>query len=394
MYNIEKIDIDSIGLGYGELVLKGKNRKDFENNIKNKIKEKLKNTKVELVNDNNKIYLKLNGEKTEDIIEKIKKVFGINNINLAISTSNDINEIKEKMIEIANKLYEIGARNFKVVVNRSNKSFPINSMDFAKEMGANILINTKFTDVKMKNADVIINLDIRNKTYISTEKIKLYGGMPLGSSGNGLSLISGGIDSPVASFMMSKRGLKLAYATFHSFPYTSKMAVEKVKKLVEKLAEYNGKSVLYLFNILPLQNAIKEHTNEIYTTILTRRAMMKIAEKISKKYNYEALVTGESLGQVASQTLKGLNCTNNAVNIPVFRPLIGTDKLEIMEIAKEIDTYDISILPYQDSCEMFAPKSPSTNPKLEKILEEEKRILNYDEIIEEIIKNVEIYIAR
>ena len=244
----------------------------------------------------------------------------------------------------------------------------------------------------MKNPDVMIYLEIRNSTYICTEKIKTYGGLPLGTTGKGLVLLSGGIDSPVAAFMMAKRGMFVNAVTFHSFPFTSTQALEKVKELTEILSLYIPKTRLFSMNILKIQQEINQKTNKELATILTRRVMMRLAEKLAKSRGYGALITGESLGQVASQTIGGLTCTNASVkDIPVFRPLIGMDKTEIMDIAAEIDTYEKSIEPYEDSCVIFAPKHPVTNPKLENVLLEEEKIEGYDEIMEEIYNNMEIF---
>ena len=293
---------------------------------------------------------------------------------------------------IAKDAYENGARDFKVSVNRNDKTFEKKSMDYAKELGAHILINSSFEKVKMKEPDLLINVDIRKNVYIYTERIKTYGGLPTGSTGKGLVLLSGGIDSPVASFMMAKRGMRINFVTFHSFPFTSRQALEKVKELAEILSIYTGKTRLYSMNILKIQEAINSRTEKDLATILTRRVMMKLSEKLSEDMEYQALITGESLGQVASQTLGGLTCTNASVkNMPVFRPLIGMDKTEIIDIAREIGTYEKSIEPYEDSCVIFAPKHPVTNPKLEEVLREEAKIENYDELIEEIFENREYF---
>lgn len=384
---IDLKEINAIGLGYGELALKGKNRGVFEANIKQRLLNKIKKYDASLVNDYSKIYIYINDERKEELISEVKKVFGINNMNLSIKVDTNEQSIKENILKIAKSLYHKGARTFKVEVNRANKNFEKNSMDFAKELGAHILINTEFTKVSMKEPDVLISLDIREQTYIYTEKIATYGGLPLGSAGMGLSLLSGGIDSPVASFLMNKRGLKLEFVTYHSFPFTSEKALVKISELVKILSEYNLKSKFYSMNILKIQQKINEKTNKEYATILIRRAMMRLSEKLAKDNNLSALVTGESLGQVASQTLEGINCTNASVSIPIFRPLIAIDKIEIIEKAKEIGTFEKSIEPHDDSCAMFAPKHPNTKPRLEKILEEEAKIEDYDEILDEIYKN-------
>lgn len=394
--NINITKIDAIGLGYGELVLKGKNRGTFERNIKKRLKNKLNNLSFEttLSNDMSKEFILFPKGNAKEVLEAIKNVFGINSLFLTEKVEKDIDKIKGKVLEVANEVYDNGAKNFKVEVNRADKTFPINSIDFAKELGGHILVNSKFTDVKMKDPDLLIYVDIRKDVYVYTEKRKAYGGLPLGSAGHGLSLISGGIDSPVASFLMAKRGMKMSYVTFHSFPFTSQKALDKIEELVRILTQYNGASAFFKMNILKMQDAIKKYTNVDYTTILTRRCMMKLAQRLANENEYKALVTGESLGQVASQTLCGLTCTNASVDLPVFRPLIGQDKIEIMEKASEIGTYEKSIEPYEDSCSMFAPKHPVTNPKIEDVLREEAKIENYDEIMDEIYMNKEMVIVR
>ena len=384
--------LNSIGLSYGELSLKGKNRGQFEKMLRNRINRTLSGYEFQLNDDLSKLYVDVKTEDMEEITEKLKKIFGIVGLNQSAKIERNDNIIKEKVLEIANYAYQNGARNFKIAVKRSNKGFEKKSMDYAKELGAHILINSPFEKVKMQNPDILINIDIRKNVYIYTERIKTYGGLPIGSTGKGLVLLSGGIDSPVASFMMAKRGMRMNFVTFHSFPFTSRQALEKIKELTEILSIYTGKSRLYAINILKLQEAINAKTKKELATILTRRVMMKLAEKLSLTMSYQALVTGESLGQVASQTLGGLTCTNASVEkVPVFRPLIGMDKTEIIEIAKEIGTYEKSIEPHEDSCVIFAPKHPVTNPKLEDIINEEKRIENYDELMEEVFAEKEYF---
>ncbi|ASQ47569.1 tRNA 4-thiouridine(8) synthase ThiI [Leptotrichia sp. oral taxon 498] len=384
--------LDAIGLSYGELSLKGKNRGQFEQKLRNRINRNLKEFDYKLVEDLSKLYVLIDPKDLEKITEKLKKVFGIVGINQSSRVSQKDEEIKAKVLEFANYAYEKGARTFKISVNRSNKEFPINSMDYAKEVGAFVLINSPFEKVKMKDPDVMIYIDIRKEVYIYTTRIKTYGGLPLGSTGKGLVLLSGGIDSPVASFMMAKRGMRINFVTFNSFPFTSKQALEKIKELTNILTDYTGKSRLYTINILKLQEEINGKTRKEYATILTRRVMMRLSERLANSMQYQALITGESLGQVASQTLGGLTCTNASVEkLPVFRPLIGMDKTEIIDIAKEIGTYEKSIEPHEDSCVIFAPKHPVTNPKLEDILAEEAKIENYEELMDEIFSEKEYF---
>lgn len=388
----DKSLLNAIGLSYGELSLKGKNRGQFERKLRNRINRNLKGFDFKLIEDLSKLYVLIDPKDLEKITEKLKKVFGIVGINQSTKVSQEDEKIKEKVLEFANYAYEKGARTFKISVNRSNKGFPINSMDYAKEVGAFVLINSPFEKVKMKDPDVMIYIDIRKEVYIYTTRIKTYGGLPLGSTGKGLVLLSGGIDSPVASFMMAKRGMRINFVTFNSFPFTSKQALEKIKELTDILTDYTGKSRLYTINILKLQEEINSKTRKEYATILTRRVMMRLSERLANTMQYQALITGESLGQVASQTLGGLTCTNACMEkLPVFRPLIGMDKTEIIDIAKEIGTYEKSIEPHEDSCVIFAPKHPVTNPKLEDILEEEAKIENYDELMDEIFNKKEYF---
>ncbi len=388
----DKSLLNSVGLSYGELSLKGKNRGQFERMLRNRIHKSLNGFNHELVDDLSKLYVILDNNDMDEVVEKLKKIFGVVGLNPSARVNREDEEIKAKVLEFANYAYEQGARTFKIGVNRSNKGFEKKSMDYARELGAHVLINSPFEKVQMKDPDVQINVDIRKDVYVYTERIKTYGGLPIGSTGKGLVLLSGGIDSPVASFMMAKRGMRINFVTFHSFPFTSKQALEKIKELTDILSIYTGKTRLYSMNILKMQEAINSKTKKELATILTRRVMMRLAERLSETMNYHALITGESLGQVASQTMGGLTCTNASMErIPVFRPLIGMDKTEIIDIAKEIGTYEKSIEPFEDSCVIFAPKHPVTNPKLEDVLAEEAKIENYDELMAEIFEEKEFF---
>ena len=388
----DKSLLNSVGLSYGELSLKGKNRGQFERMLRNRIHKSLNGFNHELVDDLSKLYVIVDNNDMDEVVEKLKKIFGVVGLNPSARVNREDEEIKAKVLEFANYAYEQGARTFKIGVNRSNKGFEKKSMDYARELGAHVLINSLFEKVQMKDPDVQINVDIRKDVYVYTERIKTYGGLPIGSTGKGLVLLSGGIDSPVASFMMAKRGMRINFVTFHSFPFTSKQALEKIKELTDILSIYTGKTRLYSMNILKIQEAINTKTKKELATILTRRAMMRLAERLSETMNYHALITGESLGQVASQTMGGLTCTNASMErLPVFRPLIGMDKTEIIDIAKEIGTYEKSIEPFEDSCVIFAPKHPVTNPKLEDVLAEEAKIENYDELMAEIFEEKEFF---
>ena len=392
MNYMNKSLLNSVGLSYGELSLKGKNRGQFERMLRNRIHKSLNGYNHQLVDDLSKLYVMVDNNDMDEVIEKLKKIFGVVGLNPSARIGSEDEEIKAKVLEVANYAYEQGARTFKIAVNRSNKGFEKKSMDYARELGAHVLINSSFEKVQMKDPDVQINVDIRKNVYVYTERIKTYGGLPIGSTGKGLVLLSGGIDSPVASFMMAKRGMRINFVTFHSFPFTSRQALEKIKELTDILSIYTGKTRLYSMNILKIQEAINSKTKKELATILTRRVMMRLAERLSETMNYQALITGESLGQVASQTMGGLTCTNASMErLPVFRPLIGMDKTEIIDIAKEIGTYEKSIEPFEDSCVIFAPKHPVTNPKLEDVLAEEAKIENYDELMAEIFEEKEFF---
>ncbi len=392
MNYMNKSLLNSVGLSYGELSLKGKNRGQFERMLRNRIHKSLNGYNHQLVDDLSKLYVMVDNNDVDEVIEKLKKIFGVIGLNPSARIGSEDEEIKAKVLEVANYAYEQGARTFKIAVNRSNKGFEKKSMDYARELGAHVLINSSFEKVQMKDPDVQINVDIRKNVYVYTERIKTYGGLPIGSTGKGLVLLSGGIDSPVASFMMAKRGMRINFVTFHSFPFTSRQALEKIKELTDILSIYTGKTRLYSMNILKIQEAINSKTKKELATILTRRVMMRLAERLSETMNYQALITGESLGQVASQTMGGLTCTNASMErLPVFRPLIGMDKTEIIDIAKEIGTYEKSIEPFEDSCVIFAPKHPVTNPKLEDVLAEEAKIENYDELMTEIFEEKEFF---
>lgn len=392
MNYMNKSLLNSVGLSYGELSLKGKNRGQFERMLRNRIHKSLNGYNHQLVDDLSKLYVMVDNNDVDEVIEKLKKIFGVVGLNPSARIGSEDEEIKAKVLEVANYAYGQGARTFKIAVNRSNKEFEKKSMDYARELGAHVLINSSFEKVQMKDPDVQINVDIRKNVYVYTERIKTYGGLPIGSTGKGLVLLSGGIDSPVASFMMAKRGMCINFVTFHSFPFTSRQALEKIKELTDILSIYTGKTRLYSMNILKIQEAINSKTKKELATILTRRVMMRLAERLSETMNYQALITGESLGQVASQTMGGLTCTNASMErLPVFRPLIGMDKTEIIDIAKEIGTYEKSIEPFEDSCVIFAPKHPVTNPKLEDVLAEEAKIENYDELMTEIFEEKEFF---
>lgn len=385
MYNIAAVS-------FGEIFLKGKNRGSFEHKLIEQIKYSLKEFKnVSVYKDSGKVYVETKNEEDMDgIAEMVRKVFGISNLSPSIKISKEPEIIIEKTKELFRYLLtKQNIKTFKIKTKRSDKDFPIKSMDFSALVGGKILEEFNSVTVDVHNPDVEIYIDIKKCCYISSERIKTLGGLPIGSNGRALLLLSGGIDSPVAGYMIAKRGVEIHALYFHTYPFTSERANEKVIKLKEKLEEYCGKITLYCINILEIHKAIKELCREEETTILARRFMMRIAERVATENNMHMLITGESLGQVASQTMKSMTVIENAIDMPILKPVVGLDKTEIIEIAREIGTYETSILPYDDCCSVFAPKHPLINPKLESILKSENN-LNIDDLIEKVYSTLEV----
>lgn len=385
MYNI-------VAASFGEIFLKGKNRGKFEQKLIEQINYNLKEfDDLSIYRDFGKVFIETKNEDDMDsIIEKTKKIFGIVTITPSVKTDKDPELIIEKLIELFGYLkVNQGIKTFKVKTKRGDKNFPIKSMDFSAQVGGRILAAFDDVRVDVHNPDVEICIDIKNNCYISSENIKTVGGMPVGSCGKALLLLSGGIDSPVAGYMIAKRGVEINALYFHTYPFTSERANEKVKELKEILEEYCGKIKLFSINMLEIHKAIREFCREEETTILARRFMMRIAERIARENNMEMLITGESLGQVASQTMKSMTVIENAIGMPILKPLVGMDKTEIIDRAREIGTYETSILPYDDCCSVFAPVHPLINPKLSSILKSESK-LNLEELVESVLLTLEI----
>lgn len=380
-----------LSISFGEVALKKGNRNYFEKKLLKQIKLATKDLgKPKVYRERGKVYVKAEDKNIEELIERVKKVFGIVNLSPGYRIEKDMDIIEKASLEaIKEAMNKREIKTFKVSAKRADKKFHINSMDIAKQVGGYILKNTDDLKVDVHNPDIYVYIDIRDKAYVFTEKIKAYGGLPIGTNGRGLLLLSGGIDSPVAGFMIAKRGVSIEAVHYHSYPFTSERAEEKVKDLAKILSRYCGKIKMYSVNLLNIQKEINKNCPEDEMTIISRRFMMRIAEKIAKENNIDSLITGESLGQVASQTMKGLNVTNSSVEIPVFRPLIGLDKSEITTIAKDIETFETSILPYEDCCTVFLPKHPVTRPKL-KDIEKSEGTLDVDTLINKAIAEMEI----
>ena len=359
----------------GEVALKGNNKGYFEKTLVDRIKKLLKKFEgVTVRRSEGLIFVKADANiPKDDIIKEISKVFGVASISPALETNSNMDDIYETAVKYMLQLIEEkGIKTFKVEAKRADKNFPVKSPEIARSVGAAVLKGCKVLSVDVHDPDIYLYVHVKkDKTYIYQQKIKGFGGLPLGTNGKGMVLLSGGIDSPVAAFMMAKRGMMIEAMHFHSYPYTSERARQKVEDLAAKLAIYCSNFKMHIVNLLPIQEQIVQNCPEDETTILVRRFMMKIAERIANDNDACMLITGESLGQVASQTAQSLVCTDNAVEMPVMRPLIAMDKVDIIDIAREIETYDISIQPYEDCCTVFLPKHPVTKPKLENILRSE-----------------------
>lgn len=380
-----------IGISFGEIALKGKNRGSFENQLIKKIRFALRMfSGIYVYKDQGKMYVNYGNENHLEIIDKIKNVFGIVYIYYCYKVDKSIESIRDAAVNIVKDELGDSEFTFRVNTSRADKYFPIKSMEVSADVGGYILENLENTKVNLSNPDHTIFVDIRTNAYVYVNRVKGYGGLPVGTNGKGLLLLSGGIDSPVAGFMMAKRGVKVDAIHFHSYPFTSERAEEKVKDLAKIMTLYCGNINFYSVNLLEIQKSIGVNCPEDEMTIISRRFMMKIAEKIANKKEINALITGESLGQVASQTIFGLNVTNSSVQLPVFRPLIGMDKTEIIDIAKKIDTFETSIQPFEDCCTVFLPKHPVTKPKLEDIEKSEEK-LNVEELIENAISSMKVY---
>jgi len=376
----------------GEVALKGLNKPYFEKMLVDRIKKVLKEfVNVEVKRLEGLIFVRADKSLDMDrIIGIISKVFGVASISPAVESESDMDRIGETAVAFMLELIERkGVKTFKVDAKRADKNFPVKSPDIARQIGAKVLIGCKVLSVDVHNPEALLFVDVRkDKTYIFEQKVSGFGGLPLGTNGKGLVLLSGGIDSPVAAWMMAKRGMLIEAMHFHSYPYTSERAKEKVEDLAKIIAGYTGNFRMHSINLLPIQEAIVEHCPEEETTILVRRFMMRIAEKVAVERNCMMLITGENLGQVASQTAEALVVTDAVVKMPVMRPLIAMDKVDIMDKAREIGTYETSIKPYEDCCTVFLPKHPATKPRLERILESESK-LDVEGLIEKVMQTKE-----
>ena len=374
---------------YGEIVLKGANRKYFEDMLCREMKKRARNYgNFDIYRAQSTIYIdpKDDSADLDGMFEAASKVFGIAAIARAAVCEKNMEAITETVRNYIPRFLE-GKRTFKVEGKRSDKTFSLNSMEISREMGGVILSECPRMRVDVHKPDITVKVEIREfGAYVSAGQFKGAGGMPIGTNGKGLLLLSGGIDSPVAGYMMAKRGLRLDAIHFESFPYTSERAREKVLELASIVAEYSGDIFVHVVSLTHIQEELVKACEEDYFTLLLRRYMMTIAERVAKETECLALITGESLGQVASQTMQALAVTDNAVDMPVFRPCIGMDKEEIVTISRNIGAFETSIQPYEDCCTVFTPKHPKTKPVLEKVKVEEDK-LDFNALVEEALES-------
>ena len=370
-----------------EIHLKGKNRNHFEKLLEDNIKHSIKDISCKFVKIQGRYLIEDFDDFNESaLIDKLLKISGIHTISVASSVPSTMEDISTQAVEICK--YKRGT--FKVETNRADKKFPLRSIECSSKIGASILSNNNNLSVDVHKPDFIVNIDIREsgRTLIFTDYIKGMGGMPTGSAGKGLLMLSGGIDSPVAGYMIAKRGMRLEGIHFHSYPYTGELAKEKVITLAKMIGEYSNGFTLHIVKFTEIQEAIHEKCPEEYMITMMRRFMMRIAEIIARNTGAQAIITGESLGQVASQTIESITSSNSVVKMPVLRPLIAFDKLDIIEISEKIGTFETSILPYEDCCTIFLPKYPIIKPKLENV-EKLEKALDIDNLINKALENVE-----
>lgn len=381
----------------GELALKGLNRNSFEDILIKNMKKRLADLgKFEFTKSQSTIMVDpVDADiDLDDAVNRLSKVFGIAALSRACVCEKDFDVIRETAVKYLQEQLE-DAKTFKVNAKRSDKKFPMKSPEICRETGGYILSEFHNLKVDVHNPDIIVTVEVRDKyAFIRGNNIKGAGGMPTGTSGRAGILISGGIDSPVAAYMMAKRGIELCAIHFASPPYTSELAEMKVMELLKRVAKYSGVITTYVVPFTKIQEAIRDLCPEEYFTVIMRRIMMMISEKIAETQNCSALITGESVGQVASQTMYALACTDCAVHMPVFRPCIGMDKEEIIAVSRKIDTFETSIQPYEDCCTVFTPKHPKTRPHIDDVVKAEQNIENLDQLMEDAINSAKKVIIK
>ena len=381
------IGYNHIMVRFGELSTKGKNKKDFIRLLAQNIKHALKDfSDLSIEERYDHIYVHLNGNDYEPIINRLQDVSGIQGLSLVAKVDNDIEAIKKASLEL---IEQEEGETFKVKVKRSNKRFEMNSDQITRLVAPVILRNTKLK-VDVHNPDILLQIEVRDEgTYIFVKTFMGAGGYPLGVGGKSMHMLSGGIDSPVAAYLLMRRGVIIECIHFASPPYTQEAVIYKLEDLLHKLNRYQPKIRLHIIPFTKIQEAIYDNAPESYCITLMRRMMYRLAAKLAKRRKCPVISSGESVGQVASQTLQSINVINEVTNLPVIRPCAVMDKLEIIKYAQKIDTYDISIRPYEDCCTIFTPKAPKTSPHLDEAIEFEKKF-DYEPLIEEALNNLEV----
>ena len=372
-----------------EIFLKGLNRNKFEKKLKNNITKKLRDVEHQIVLDQGRWFIKSND--LDEVVDRVRRVFGVQEVSIVTEIEGTLDNIKEEALR---RVKESNAKTFKIETNRANKNFPKNSMEISREVGGYVLSNLgDNVSVDIHKPECKVQVEIREgSTYVFTndDRVKGVGGLPYGMNGSTMLMLSGGIDSPVAGYLMAKRGVELNCIYYHSHPYTSERAKDKVKDLAKILAKYTEKVNLFVVPFTEIQMEIIEKCREDELTIIMRRFMMRCACYLSEKRGIQSVSTGESIGQVASQTMEGLVVSSDVADRPVFRPLISMDKEDIIDIAKDIDTFETSILPYEDCCTIFVPKHPKTKPRILEIRKSEEA-LDIDTLVEKAINEMEVY---
>ncbi|MBU8879737.1 tRNA 4-thiouridine(8) synthase ThiI [Bacillus sp. FJAT-29790] len=380
---------DRILIRYGELSTKGRNRNKFIDKLRKNIKMVLKNySKIKIEATRERMFILLNGEDGVEIVERLKTVFGIQSFSPAVKIDKEIENIKDAALALFRKIYKEG-NTFKITTKRADKSYFLNTEELNHTFGAHMLKNVPGLKVDVKNPDINLQLEVREEAvYLSCENIPGAGGLPVGSGGKAMLMLSGGIDSPVAGYLTMKRGLELEAVHFYSPPFTSERSKQKVIDLTERLANISGVVALNIVPFTEIQQLIQKQVPENYSMTTTRRLMLRITDEIRKRNDGLAIITGESLGQVASQTLESMYAINDVTNTPILRPLITMDKSEIIDISRKIDTFDISNRPYEDCCTVFVPSSPKTKPKREKVQHFES-FIDFEPLIAKAVANTE-----
>ncbi|TKC15811.1 tRNA uracil 4-sulfurtransferase ThiI [Robertmurraya kyonggiensis] len=384
------MNYDRILIRYGEISTKGRNRNLFVDKLKKSIQRAISdfpNAKVQ--GQRERMYIVLNGENGAEIIERIRGIFGISSFSPAVKTSKEIEEMKDAALQLFQEVYEEG-KTFKISARRADKTYALDTNELNHTLGAHLLKNVPNLKVDVKNPDIDLRVEVREEaTYLSCENITGAGGLPIGSSGKAMLMLSGGIDSPVAGFLAMKRGLEIEAVHFFSPPFTSERSKQKVIELAEKLAKANGGYfTLHVVPFTATQQLIHKQVPENYTMTTTRRLMLRITDALRERHEALAIVTGESLGQVASQTLESMFAINDVTSTPILRPLIMMDKTDIIKIARDIDTHDISIQPFEDCCTVFVPASPKTKPKKDKV-EYYESFVDFEPLIKEAVEGTE-----